>query len=170
MGQENSKFDEYSNWYNKSYAKTFAKLSGYDKVRLDNAADYSFNRNVLSEYADTTFKVGDNKAFEVISNDLCDKVQTEEDKVNKYLEQAEEARAKILEYMDIDAQAKAAADQAYTDFMNNNKSDYEEERIATDSFGNAATYIYYDEAAHIAAAESKRDEVWRKENCPLWND
>lgn len=80
--------------------------------------------------------------------------------------------------MEQDAVALESAYKAYTAFINNNADDCKEVRThrypngdaVKNNDGSDATYIYYNEAMHIAAAKAKQEEVRRNEDCELWND
>lgn len=81
MEQESLTFSSYSEWKTHNYHSTYGKLTGDVKLRLNDASSYHFSGTVLEGFANTTFKVGNNRAFEIISNELCDKVQDEEKKL-----------------------------------------------------------------------------------------
>lgn len=127
---------------------------------------------ILEQYSDNTFKVGDTKAFQIISEDFQDRVQTADKRVAQYLEMAEEARSEIEECILIDMFAKQEADKAYAEVMAKDKKnfmvpsgDYEK-----DENGILHAVMVYSQAKQEAEAKASREKVWRRENCYLWND
>lgn len=171
MTNENSSFDSYNNWYSTSYESTTHQVLVELRNGLEASSDYNLpsDSSKLDEYANNTLTVGNKDAFQIISNELCDKIKKADQTVNDYLSLAEERKKEILDCMAQDSKARDAAARAYCWVINNEKSNYVKKVEVKDLRGVVVGYKeVYDEDAHIKAAKAKREEVWVDKRCYLW--
>ena len=121
-------------------------------------------QTIANDYADSTFAVGNNKAFQIIVDEFYDTLSKANVDVNKFLDDAYERMDKVIQYMEQDNQAKKNADAKYSTVMKD-KSRFTSS-VWSDEHG---AYIdSYDEEGHKSYASGEAEKVWIDERCELW--
>lgn len=123
------------------------------------------NVDVLDDYADNSFRVGNSKTFKEISNDFNDTIEGKYKEIQTYLSQSIATINEVRELMSKDRDAQIAAKAKYNEFKENNKLNYLKEVTNDDG----STSMKVDEDALDKAASAAADDVWDSEKSAVWN-
>lgn len=124
-----------------------------------NATDFD---NKMSDYLDSSFKVGDNDTFRILFNDFKGKVKPLMQQMDDYVAEAEEAKAAIEAAIAKDEAAMKLAEEAYDAVMADDESFMI--AVAWDTNTNEVLKYEVDKEAQKAAAEEEKKKTFEA-NC-----
>lgn len=141
-------------------------VRGPDAGRFQDQEDFEINpQATLRLFYDSTFKVGNENSFEIISSGFEKSIDSAVKQMNEYVATAQAAKAAIEAAIKQDEDARKAAQEAYDAEYKKHQPFEDEYETYVENGVELKRLIASAEdkkAAAISAAEGERDRVWQE--------
>lgn len=152
-------------WIRYKYPST-AHIKGQEAVKQfsilssDLSTAISNSKNKMAGYADTSFRVGESKTFNEISENFISILSKKEEEIDSYLEDSTSVIQDIMNKMETDNSARNLAYEAYNKIMDDTDSYRYTDEKTGESYVNTIQQTADALAAGDAEWDANKSDAW----------